>query len=132
MDPNLDHLDDLDDDGGDLIISGGEIHPVEEVATTNITGADMNQFLKEHADKVRSEKAAEEEKESELQSSSEDSIEEQLDEPSDAAPGEEDQSAATAASLALDGDGVVQDVPYASVRERLLADGQILDWGGEP
>ena len=42
------------------------------------------------------------------------------------------QSAATAASLALDAEGVVQDVPYPSLRERLLADGQILDWGGEP
>ena len=38
------------------------------------------------------------------------------------------QSAATAASLAIDGDGVVQDVPYARLRERLLADGQVLDW----
>jgi hypothetical protein len=38
------------------------------------------------------------------------------------------QSAATAASLALDGNGVVQDVPYARLREKLLADGQILDW----
>ena len=37
------------------------------------------------------------------------------------------QSASTAASLALDGNGVVQDVPYARLRERLLADGQILD-----
>ena len=42
------------------------------------------------------------------------------------------QSAATAASLALDAEGVVQDVPYPSLRERLLADGQALDWGGEP
>jgi hypothetical protein len=42
------------------------------------------------------------------------------------------QSAATAASLALDGEGVVQDVPYASLRERLLADGQILDWSSAP
>jgi hypothetical protein len=42
------------------------------------------------------------------------------------------QSAATAASLALAGDGIVQDVPYSSLRERLLADGQVLDWGGEP
>jgi hypothetical protein len=42
------------------------------------------------------------------------------------------QSAATAASLALDAEGVVQDVPYPALRERLLADGQILDWGGEP
>lgn len=40
------------------------------------------------------------------------------------------QSAATAASLALDGSGVVQDVPYARLRERLLADGQILEWHG--
>jgi hypothetical protein len=38
------------------------------------------------------------------------------------------QSAATAASLALDGNGVVQDVDYATLRERLLADGQILEW----
>ncbi len=38
------------------------------------------------------------------------------------------QSAATAASLALDGNGVVQDVPYPRLREELLADGQILDW----
>jgi hypothetical protein len=38
------------------------------------------------------------------------------------------QSAATAASLALDGNGVVQDVPYPRLREKLLADGQILDW----
>ena len=37
------------------------------------------------------------------------------------------QSAATAAALALDGGGVVQDVPYESLRERLLADGQILE-----
>jgi hypothetical protein len=42
------------------------------------------------------------------------------------------QSAATAASLALDAEGIVQDVPYASLRERLLADGQFLDWSGEP
>jgi len=38
------------------------------------------------------------------------------------------QSAATAASLALDGNCVVQDVPYARLRERLLAAGQVLDW----
>ena len=37
------------------------------------------------------------------------------------------QSAATAASLALDGNGVVQDVAYTRLRDRLLADGQILD-----
>src|SRR4051794_3831629 len=36
------------------------------------------------------------------------------------------QSAATAASLAIDGDGAVQDVPYVKLRDRLLADGQIL------
>ena len=40
------------------------------------------------------------------------------------------QSAATAASLALDGNGVVQDVPYARLRERLLADGQVLESRG--
>ncbi|MCG6921655.1 MAG: FAD-dependent oxidoreductase [Acidobacteria bacterium] len=39
------------------------------------------------------------------------------------------QSAATAASLALDGGGIVQDVAYAELRERLLADGQFLEWG---
>jgi hypothetical protein len=38
------------------------------------------------------------------------------------------QSAATAASLALEGHGVVQDVPYPRLRERLLADGQVLEW----
>ena len=42
------------------------------------------------------------------------------------------QSAATAASLALDGNGVVQDVPYARLRARLLQDGQILDWTQPP
>jgi flavin-dependent dehydrogenase len=42
------------------------------------------------------------------------------------------QSAATAASLALDGNGVVQDVPYARLRDRLLADGQILEWNEAP
>jgi len=42
------------------------------------------------------------------------------------------QSAATAASLSLDASGIVQDVPYESLRERLLADGQILDWGEAP
>ncbi len=41
------------------------------------------------------------------------------------------QSAATAASLALDGNGVVQDVSYAKLRRRLVADGQILDWRAE-
>jgi hypothetical protein len=42
------------------------------------------------------------------------------------------QSAATAASLALEGNGVVQDVPYARLREELLADGQALDWHAAP
>lgn len=37
------------------------------------------------------------------------------------------QSAATAASLALDADLSVQDVPYARLRERLLQDGQVLE-----
>jgi hypothetical protein len=36
------------------------------------------------------------------------------------------QSAATAASLAIDGDLAVQEVSYAGLRERLLADGQVL------
>ncbi len=37
------------------------------------------------------------------------------------------QSAATAAVMALDRGIAVQDLPYAELRERLLADGQILD-----
>ena len=37
------------------------------------------------------------------------------------------QSAATAAVLAIDGDVAVQDVPYAALRARLLADGQVLE-----
>jgi hypothetical protein len=36
------------------------------------------------------------------------------------------QSAATAASMAIDAKIAVQDVPYAGLKERLLADGQIL------
>lgn len=36
------------------------------------------------------------------------------------------QSAAAAASLALDGDGAVQDVPYAQLRARLIDVGQVL------
>jgi hypothetical protein len=36
------------------------------------------------------------------------------------------QSAATAAALAIETGAAVQDVPYARLRERLLADGQIL------
>jgi hypothetical protein len=37
------------------------------------------------------------------------------------------QSAATAAALAIDGKGGVQDVPYEALEKRLLADGQVLD-----
>jgi hypothetical protein len=37
------------------------------------------------------------------------------------------QSAATAAALAIDGKLAVQDVPYAELRKRLLADRQILE-----
>jgi hypothetical protein len=37
------------------------------------------------------------------------------------------QSAATAAALALDNGLAVQDVPYAKLRARLLADGQVLE-----
>ena len=36
------------------------------------------------------------------------------------------QSAATAAALAIDSSVAVQDVPYATLRERLLRDGQVL------
>jgi hypothetical protein len=38
------------------------------------------------------------------------------------------QSAATAASLAIDANQPVQDVPYARLRERLLKDGQVLQY----
>jgi hypothetical protein len=38
------------------------------------------------------------------------------------------QSAATAAALALDGGIAVQDVDYDQLRERLLADGQVLHY----
>ncbi len=38
------------------------------------------------------------------------------------------QSAATAAALAIDDDVAVQDVDYAQLSERLLADGQRLEW----
>ncbi len=38
------------------------------------------------------------------------------------------QSAATAAAMAIDNDLAVQDVDYAALRERLLDDGQILEW----
>ena len=40
------------------------------------------------------------------------------------------QSAATAAALALDAGLAVQDVPYEKLRERLLADGQVLELAG--
>src|SRR6476469_2415826 len=40
------------------------------------------------------------------------------------------QSAATAACLAIDGKTDVQKVDYAKLRERLLADQQVLDWTG--
>ena len=40
------------------------------------------------------------------------------------------QSAATAASLAIDGDLAVQDVPYDDLRKQLLEDGQILHYDG--
>ena len=36
------------------------------------------------------------------------------------------QSAATAAALAIDANGAVQDVPYAALSETLVKDGQIL------
>lgn len=40
------------------------------------------------------------------------------------------QAAGTAAALAIVAGGPVQDVPYATLRERLLADGAMLDPGG--
>lgn len=40
------------------------------------------------------------------------------------------QSAATAASMAINEDIAVQDVDYTKLRERLLADGQILEYDG--
>lgn len=42
------------------------------------------------------------------------------------------QSAATAAVMAIDGGTDVQKVNYATLRERLLKDGQILDWNATP
>jgi len=39
------------------------------------------------------------------------------------------QSAATAAAMASDAGQAVQEVPYAKLRERLLSDGQVLDYG---
>jgi hypothetical protein len=40
------------------------------------------------------------------------------------------QSAATAAAMAIDAEIAVQDVPYAKLRERLLKDGQVLEFRG--
>jgi hypothetical protein len=42
------------------------------------------------------------------------------------------QSAATAAALAIEDDVAIQDVPYGRLRERLLGDGQILEWPPRP
>ena len=42
------------------------------------------------------------------------------------------QSAATAAVLAIEGNTTVQDVPYSKLRERLLKDGQILEYTAAP
>ena len=42
------------------------------------------------------------------------------------------QSAATAAALAMDAGQTVQDVPYEKLRERLMADGQVLHSKDEP
>lgn len=42
------------------------------------------------------------------------------------------QSAALAAALALEGDHAVQDVPYAELRRRLLALGQVLEHAAAP
>jgi hypothetical protein len=38
------------------------------------------------------------------------------------------QSAATAAVMAIDSGIAVQEVPYAALRERLLKDGQVLEF----
>ena len=38
------------------------------------------------------------------------------------------QVSGTAAALAIKGGGAAQDVPYPALRERLLADGQVLSW----
>jgi hypothetical protein len=40
------------------------------------------------------------------------------------------QSSATAAAMAIDAGGDVQQVDYAKLRERLLADNQVLEWTG--
>ncbi len=41
------------------------------------------------------------------------------------------QAAATAACQAIDAGVCFQDLDYAPLRERLLADGQILEWAGK-
>ena len=38
------------------------------------------------------------------------------------------QAAATAACLAIDNGIAVQQVPYESLRQRLVADGAVLEW----
>jgi len=40
------------------------------------------------------------------------------------------QSAATAACQAIDANKAVQDIDYAALKERLLSDGQVLEWTG--
>jgi hypothetical protein len=40
------------------------------------------------------------------------------------------QSAATAACFAIDANAAVQDIDYSRLKERLLADGQVLEWTG--
>jgi hypothetical protein len=42
------------------------------------------------------------------------------------------QSAATAAAMAIDANSAVQDVAYAALRERLLKDGQVLEYTKAP
>jgi len=42
------------------------------------------------------------------------------------------QCAGTAACLAIDGKSSVQQVPYESLRTKLLADGAVLEWEGKP
>ena len=39
------------------------------------------------------------------------------------------QSAATAAAMAIDSNRAVQDVPYNQLKDRLLKDGQVLEFG---
>jgi hypothetical protein len=42
------------------------------------------------------------------------------------------QSAATAASMAIEQEIVVQNVRYDKLKARLLADGQVLEWARRP